>query len=255
MIKNDGFEIFQVGGKIRDEILGLESNDIDFTFVLDDINLTVEEGFQKMEDFLTKEGFKIFLSTPDCFTIRAKFPDNHKFKGLVADFVMARKEVGYIDGTRRPNLVIGTLFDDLQRRDFTVNAIAKDIDGNIIDPFDGITAIKRGILITPLHASITFNDDPLRMLRAIRFSITKKMVFSDDIIEALTSIDNWNKLFILVSIERIREELFKCLEFNTPETLRLLIKLGMVMGDFKGRLDLLDKLFGDRLFLKPTIKP
>ena len=131
-------QIFKVGGCVRDEIIGVDSKDIDFTFVLDNTNLTVEEGFQKMTEWMEAEGYKIFLSTPDCFTIRARFPENSINKGMVADFVMARKEVGYKPGTRQPILEIGTLEDDLIRRDFTLNAMAEDDDGNLIDLFGGV---------------------------------------------------------------------------------------------------------------------
>ena len=179
-------QIFKVGGCVRDKLLGVESKDIDFTFVLDDLNQTVEEGFQSMTSWLAHEAFSIFLSTPDCFTIRAKFPKGNKNEGLVADFVMARKEIGYIDGTRQPILVLGTLEDDLIRRDFTLNAMAEDDEGNIIDLFGGQEDLRRGLLKTPLDAHITMMDDPLRFLRALRFSITKGFDIHFDIIAAMT---------------------------------------------------------------------
>jgi tRNA nucleotidyltransferase/poly(A) polymerase len=166
-------KIFEVGGCVRDKILGVKSKDIDFTFVLDDLNGTVEKGFEHMTQWLKSEGFEIFLSTPDCFTIRAKFPKGHKHQG-VADFVMARKEMGYIPGTRKPILELGTLSDDLIRRDFTLNALAEDEDGKLIDLFGGLEDLKNGILRTPINPEITMMDDPLRILRAIRFTITKE---------------------------------------------------------------------------------
>ena len=89
-------KIYEVGGCVRDTILGIESKDIDFSVVLDNTNQTVDEGWEQMLAFLKKEGYKIFLETKDCFTVRAKFPIGHINEGLVADFVMARKEVGYI---------------------------------------------------------------------------------------------------------------------------------------------------------------
>ena len=139
-------KIFEVGGCVRDELMGVETNDIDFTFVLDNLDRTVEEGFQLMTDWLLHKEFTIFLSTPDCFTIRAKFPKDHFHSGLVADFVLARKEVGYVEGTRKPILELGTLEDDLVRRDFTLNAMAKDENGTIIDLFDGIWALENKML-------------------------------------------------------------------------------------------------------------
>ena len=139
-------KIFKVGGCVRDELLGVKSKDIDFTFVLDNLDKTVEDGFQEMTDWMQSEGFEIFLSTPDCFTIRAKFPKGSENEKLVADFVMARKEVGYIPNTRQPIIVPGTLYDDLERRDFTLNALAKDEDGNIIDYFEGMWALENKLL-------------------------------------------------------------------------------------------------------------
>jgi len=174
-------QIFKVGGCVRDALMGLESKDIDFTFVLDNLDRTVEEGFQIMSDWLTHKEFTIFLSTPDCFTIRAKFPKGHENEGLVADFVLARKEVGYVEGTRRPILELGTLEDDLLRRDFTLNAIAEDEHGNLIDPFGGQADLAKRILRTPLPAEQTMMDDPLRIMRALRFKITKGFSISDEI--------------------------------------------------------------------------
>ena len=112
-------KIFEIGGCVRDELLGLHTKDIDFTVVIDqqDEKLSVDEGWAFMKHFLLGEGFKIFLETKDCFTIRAMFPKGHQHEGLVADFVMARKEVGYIPGTRKPILELGSLEDDMMRRD------------------------------------------------------------------------------------------------------------------------------------------
>ena len=99
-------KIFEVGGCVRDFVLGVDSKDIDFTVVLDDTNQTVDEGWDQMVSFLKEEGFQIFLETKDCFTVRAKFPIGHVHEGLVADFVMARKEVGYVLGTRKPISIV-----------------------------------------------------------------------------------------------------------------------------------------------------
>jgi len=88
-------EIYQVGGCVRDKLLGLESKDIDFTYVSSDLTKTVEEGFAEMTKWMEDNEYKVFLSTPSMFTIRAKFPETHPtYKGWVADFVMARKKLG-----------------------------------------------------------------------------------------------------------------------------------------------------------------
>ena len=213
-------KIFKVGGCVRDGLLGVKTKDIDFTFVLDDLNKTVEQGFQEMEQWMTDRGFTIFLSVPEMFTIRAKFPADHKFAKLDADFVMARKEIGYVEGTRRPILELGTLEDDLLRRDFTVNAMAEDEEGNIIDLFDGKLDLERMVLITPKAPQITFDEDPLRIIRAIRFSITKG--FSLKYLDYYISNYNYEDKMGVVSIERIREELLKCFKHDTLRTLEML---------------------------------
>jgi tRNA nucleotidyltransferase/poly(A) polymerase len=213
-------KIFKVGGCVRDGLLDVKTKDIDFTFVLDDLNKTVEEGFKEMEQWMTDRGFTIFLSVPEMFTIRAKFPVDHKFAKLDADFVMARKEVGYVEGTRRPILELGTLEDDLIRRDFTVNAMAEDEDGNLIDLFNGQLDLERMVLITPKSPQITFDEDPLRIIRAIRFSITKG--FSLKYLDYYISNYNYEDKMGVVSIERIREELLKCFKHDTLRTLEML---------------------------------
>jgi tRNA nucleotidyltransferase/poly(A) polymerase len=199
--------------------------------------------FGILNEYLKAEGFEIFLVTDHCFTIRAKFPKDHVYSG-VADFVMARKEVGYIPGTRTPIIKPGTLYDDLERRDFTLNALAKNEDGKIIDYFDGIKDLKDGILRTPLDTIETFNDDPLRILRAIRFSITKGFTIPNDMWHDIYHYDYQTKMYV-VSDERIREELYKCFKFDTLETLEKLRQFP----------HLTEYIFRDnKLWLKPTFE-
>jgi tRNA nucleotidyltransferase/poly(A) polymerase len=237
-------KLFKVGGCVRDRLLGVKTKDIDFVFVLDNLDKTVEEGFQEMKSWMENEGFTIFLSVPEMYTIRAKFPPDHKFAKLDADFVMARKEIGYEEGTRRPILELGTLEDDLVRRDFTVNAMAEDEDGNIIDLFNGMDHLKFKILITPLDTNITMSDDPLRLIRALRFSITKDFRISNDIWNELNNFDYDEKMGV-VSIERIREELLKCFKHDTLKTLNKL-------NEFKYLRDYVFK--NNLLWLKPTFE-
>jgi len=242
-------QIFKVGGCVRDKFLGVDSKDIDFTFVLDELDETVEQGFQIMTEWMTERGFEIFLSTPDCFTIRARFPKDHQFNGMVADFVMARKEVGYVEGTRRPILELGTLHDDLLRRDFTVNAIAESVDGEIIDPFGGVADLKLGILRTPLPAEQTMMDDPLRILRALRFQITKGFSIHEDIWMAMGQPEILEKLKTTVSAERIRDEVFKMMKQDTPMTIKVLS-----LVDNHSIPGFIDLVFGRGLWLKPTFE-
>jgi tRNA nucleotidyltransferase/poly(A) polymerase len=241
------FKMYEVGGCVRDEILGIKSKDIDYVAVPDD-GLLKEVGsahimFGILEGYLKEEGFELFLVTPDCFTIRAKFPKNHKHQG-VADFVMARKEVGYIPDTRQPMIVPGTLYDDLLRRDATLNALAKDDEGNIIDYFGGLEDLNNRILRTPLDPTKTFDDDALRILRFIRFSITKGFSIPNDISNVIRCYDYELKMKV-VSTERIREELIKCFKHNTLETL-------IVLNNFPL---LRDYIFSNNLlWLKPTME-
>lgn len=260
------FKFYEVGGKIRDELLGLTNKDVDYVAVpsestLELVRTAYTRGFEKMishttgeysngatvlfkilEEELRRQKFEIFLVTPDCYTIRAKFPESYKYQG-VADFVMARKEVGYIPGTRTPIVEPGNLYDDLSRRDFTVNALAKDPDtGEIIDYFGGLEDIKEKLLRTPLPPIVTFDDDPLRILRGIRFSITKRLRVSEDMWQAMKAYDYFDKMPV-VSEERIREELTKCFKCNSSLTLGWLSELT----------DLRDYIFKNtNLWLKPT---
>lgn len=239
------FKFYEVGGKVRDEILGLQSKDVDYVAVPSDVLLRnyteASDMFQVLYNYLISEKFEVFLRTDDCFTIRAKFPDGHKYKG-VADFVMARKEIGYVPNTRTPIVVPGTLYDDLERRDFTLNAMAKDDDGTIIDFFGGMQDLTNRTLRTPLETEVTFNDDPLRILRGIRFAITKGFIMDRDMVDVIFDYDYETKMSV-VSEQRIREELYKCFKHDTLKTLEYL-------NNFPTLRDYIFK--NTKLWLKPT---
>jgi len=161
-------KLYEVGGHIRDGIMGIKSNDVDYSVEMECLSVDAKTAYETMNGRLKHKGFEIFVKTPGCFTTRAMFPKDHEHEG-VADFVMCRKET-YTPGSRTPQVEVGTLMDDLRRRDFTVNAIARDIiTGEIIDPFNGREAIEKMMLICPNGAVTSFNDDPLRILRALRF--------------------------------------------------------------------------------------
>ena len=236
------YKIFEVGGCIRDEILGVHTKDIDFIFVLE--NISVDEGWESMIYILESKGFKIFMKNKRCFTIRAMFPKEHKYNSLVADFVMSRKEIGVIPGTRQPILELGTLEDDLMRRDFTINSLCKDETGKIIDMFGGLEDLKKGILKTPLPPMKTLMDDPLRMLRGLRFCITKNFIIDDDLWNCMLEPELLKKLEVIVSQERIREEITKMFKHDTLKTLNL---LRLVPG-------LMEVIFNNGMWLLPTTK-
>lgn len=240
------YTLYEVGGAVRDTFLGLTSKDIDYSVVIDNPEQykTPEEAFQEFSKTIKAEGYEVFLETEDCFTIRARFPKTSPYATLVADFVLARREEGYIKGTRKPNVVLGTLEDDLLRRDFTVNALARDLDGNIIDIFGGQKDLMSKILRTPTDTNVSFNDDPLRLLRALRFCVTKGFSLSDDITNAIVLFDS-DKMEV-VSDERIREELTKMFKFDTFKTLAILNWLFEVNNRLHFR------LFEGGMWLKPT---
>lgn len=238
------YELYEVGGKIRDEFLGLSSKDVDYSVVID-TTANIDVIFKAFVTVLKYEKYEVFLETPDCFTVRAKFPEHHKYSG-VADFVLARKELYYPTNGRKPVSELGTLYDDLRRRDFTINAMAKGIDDKIIDPFAGYEDLMVGILKTPGNTIESFNDDPLRILRALRFSITKDLMFSDAIMDTLRIYDA--KRMKVVSEERIREELHKMFAHNTVSTLDSLLWLQ------KMNYKLFEAIFDNNIWLMPTNK-
>lgn len=219
-------KIFEVGGSVRDSLLGHSNHDEDFIFVLDEKerqeHSEIERAFNFMEQWLLDKGFRIFLKSPECLTIRAKFPAPKD--QFVADFVLARKELGYLSGTRQPIVIPGSLTDDLQRRDFTINAIARDPDGKLIDLFQGQKDLQDKVLKTPLNPLITLKDDPLRALRAVRFSVKLGFNFSPCLQEALHT-PELPELMEVVSSDRIREELTKCFAADTWGTWELLNQL------------------------------
>ena len=237
-------KLFEVGGCVRDELLGLHTKDIDFTVELDVLTLSVDEGWERMLDFLKQEDFKIFLETKDCFTVRARFPKNHQHEGLIADFVMARKEIGYIENTRQPILELGSFEDDMVRRDFTVNALCKTEEGQLVDLFGGLKDLEDRILRTPLDPMVTLMDDPLRLLRALRFSVTKDFKICEELSNAMKQLDLLDKLQKVVSQERIREEVTKMMKHDTVRSLRI---IDTVPG-------LMEVIFKNGMWLMPTMK-
>lgn len=209
-------QFYEVGGCIRDELLGVKSKDIDFTVALEDHETSLmgaaqEHGvkidpFTYMARMLKQQGFTIFLENPEFLTIRAKFPKGHKDAGLTADFVLARKESDYTDGRRPDKVEPGTLMDDLKRRDFTMNAIAKDSEGNLIDPFSGQQDITDRIIRAVGDPRERFEEDALRILRAMRFMVQKRFVIEPVTKAAMMSLAG---TIAGVSPERVREELTK----------------------------------------------
>lgn len=233
-------KIYEVGGCVRDEILGVPSKDIDFTVVLDESDApNAHHGEKSLADFnvfyvmvekLEKMGFKIFLETPEFLTVRAQFPkDTAAFGNIVngqrltADFVLARKEGEYADGRRPDTVTPGTLDDDLARRDFTMNAIAKDHTGSYIDPFNGREDIAKRIIRTVGDPYDRLSEDALRAVRALRFAVTKDFAIEPVLRQTLLmETDIHDAIRNKISDERIAVELQKMFRFDTVKSLRVL---------------------------------
>jgi tRNA nucleotidyltransferase/poly(A) polymerase len=242
----DKFKLYKIGGCVRDKLMGVKSKDIDYVFVFQEIdkNVTPENYFLRMEKCLLEMGVKIHITKPDCFTIRGKFNDED------VDYVMARKESYPNPESRIPIVEMGDLYADQLRRDFTCNAIAEDEDGLLIDPFGGQADLRKGILRCPISAQTSFNDDPLRMLRALRFSITKNFTMDASIERViLKDQEMWVKFINVVSEERIREEVYKMFKHDTIKTLRLLSDLEKLTN-----ISVLKYIFGENMWLEPTTK-
>ena len=198
-----GLECYVVGGYVRDIFLERPTNDIDV--------VVVGSGIQLANELKQMLGRKAHLSVFRNFgTAQVKWHDQE------VEFVGARRE-SYDRNSRKPIVEDGTLEDDQNRRDFTINAMAiclnADRFGELVDPFYGIEDLEDGILRTPLDPDITFSDDPLRMMRCIRFATQLNFMIDDETFEALER--NTHRIKI-VSGERIKDELNKIMMTKTP---------------------------------------
>lgn len=197
-------KLYKVGGYVRDQILGIPSKDIDYAIEA--------ESYEAMKLEFVKMGGTIFVENPEYVTIRGKLNNEP------ADFVLCRKDGYYSDSRRPDDIQPGTLYDDLARRDFTVNAIAIDEHGNYIDPFGGIDDIKKRV-IRCVGSVDRIIEDSLRMLRALRFAITKDFLL-DNSVHGM--IETHYELIKKISRERIYEELKRMLDANTSKTFQIM---------------------------------
>jgi len=209
-------ETYVIGGFVRDLILNRPSCDIDV--------VTIGGGIKLAERIAKKLGPSIHVSVFKTFGT-AMF----KYQSLDLEFVGARKE-SYNEDSRKPVVEDGTLEEDQNRRDFTINALAicmnKSRFGELIDPFNGLKDIENKIIRTPLEPGITFSDDPLRMMRAIRFSTQLGFSIEEKTLNAIAQ--NKNRIHI-ISKERIGEELNKIILSSKPSVgFKLLEKTGLL---------------------------
>ncbi len=195
-------EAYVIGGFVRDLLLERPSKDIDIVVIGDGLELA-----KKTAEILRVKKVSYFKN----------FGTAHfRYKDLDVEFVGARKE-SYQRDSRKPIVEDGTLSDDQKRRDFTINALAIDLRnetfGNLIDPFNGLNDLENGILRTPLEPAQTYSDDPLRMMRAIRFATQLEFKIEAKSLKAL--LENAPRLEI-ISQERIIDELNKIILSNKP---------------------------------------
>jgi putative nucleotidyltransferase with HDIG domain len=197
-----GLKTFVVGGWVRDLLLNRDSKDIDFVCVGSGIALA-----KSVSQKLQGSNLTVFRNFGTAMV---------KFGEAEYEFVGARKE-SYRRDSRKPLVEDGTLEDDQKRRDFTINAMAfslnKDTYGDLIDPFKGTQDLQRKIIRTPLNPDRTFSDDPLRMMRAVRFASQLNFDIEPDTFESL--VNNASRLEI-ISAERIVTELNKIISSQTP---------------------------------------
>lgn len=198
-----GMECYVVGGYVRDLYLERPSKDIDC--------LVVGSGIRVAEQLATRLGRGAHISV-----FRNFGTAQLKYKGQEVEFVGARRE-SYSRGSRKPIVEDGTLDDDLDRRDFTINALAVCLNsaryGELVDRFDGLLDLEDGIIATPLDPDVTFSDDPLRMMRCIRFSTQLNFRIEDETEKALAR--NAERISI-ISQERIIDEFNKIMLAPTP---------------------------------------
>lgn len=202
ILDEEGLEAYVIGGYVRDLLLERPSKDIDI--------VVVGNGLELAEKVAHK------LRVKKVTTFKSFGTAHFRYKDLDVEFVGARKE-SYRSDSRKPVVENGTLKDDQNRRDFTINALALDLRkenfGNIIDPFDGLNDLENGVIRTPLEPGTTYSDDPLRMLRAIRFATQLDFTIEKNSLEAIK--ENADRLKI-ISKERISDELNKIILSNQP---------------------------------------
>jgi tRNA nucleotidyltransferase/poly(A) polymerase len=211
-----GVTAFAIGGYVRDKILDRPSKDIDF--------VCLGSGIQLAEAVANKCNPRPHIAVYQRFgTAMLRYGD------WELEFVGARKE-SYRSDSRKPSVENGTIEDDQNRRDFTINALAIGLNehnfGQIIDPFNGMVDLERKIIRTPLEADQTFSDDPLRMMRAIRFAAQLGFMIEKKTLESIAK--NKNRIHI-ISKERVTTELEKILMSPKPSVgFKLLFDTGLL---------------------------
>ncbi len=230
--EQEEIEAYAVGGMVRDVLLGRPTTDLDFVTVGPETGIALAQAVGDELGGRTAHVYPKFGTAALRLPATDALPDGHPDDALVLEFVTARKE-SYRSDSRKPEVEAGTLEDDQYRRDFTVNAMAihltPDRFGTLIDPFDGRHDLERRTIDTPLDPEDTFEDDPLRMIRAARFATQLEFRVSDRVFDAMGT--QAHRVEIL-SQERITEELHKMLEAGTPSIGFKILEASGVLGHF-----------------------
>ena len=211
----NGFRLYLVGGVVRDRLLGVDSTP--------DFDLTTDAPPERIRELIDGVADAVWLQGERFGTVGIRLGD------LTMEITTHRAEA-YMGDSRKPVVRFSTdLYEDLARRDFTVNAIAVEVaERSLHDPHDGRADLRRGILRTPLSPEESFSDDPLRMLRAARFVARYGLVPAEGLVGAARSLVG---RMAIVSAERIRDEFFRLLEVEDPSIgVHLLEEIGLLDG-------------------------
>jgi tRNA nucleotidyltransferase (CCA-adding enzyme) len=240
-------KLYAVGGAVRDYLRGSQGKDLDFA--------VEAESFDAMMDALRERGFEAWQTRPEFVTTKGRIPlaNVGRFRDLLpeppapnpaADFTLCRKEAMYHDKRHPSEVTPADLMADLSRRDFTFNAIAISEDGQIIDPFHGEADMALGLVRTVGDPHDRFTEDPLRILRALRFAVTLTFSLDAKIINVLLDDQIVNALMDL-PVERVREELHRMFKYDWRASMMRLVLQHPLVGQ------VLYDAFPD-LWLKPT---
>ena len=211
----NGFRLYLVGGVVRDRLLGVDSTP--------DFDLTTDAPPERIRELIDGVADAVWLQGERFGTVGIRLGD------LTMEITTHRAEA-YMGDSRKPVVRFSTdLYEDLARRDFTVNAIAVEVaERSLHDPHDGRADLRRGILRTPLSPEESFSEDPLRMLRAARFVARYGLVPAEGLVGAARSLVG---RMAIVSAERIRDEFFRLLEVEDPSIgVHLLEEIGLLDG-------------------------
>ena len=215
--------LYLTGGAVREHLMGRTPKDFDFA--------VEAESFEDMRQSLVARGLRIWQERPQFVTLRGNwtipngsfdFPRDGMTRGSYdVDFTLCRKETMYSDGRHPDTVTPASLHEDLARRDFTMNAIAVSEHGVWYDPFQGRAAIANKMIDTVGNARERFEEDSLRMLRALRFAVTLDFSLSNQVSSALRDPFVLERLTFL-PVERVREELHKMFKHDTRGAMVLL---------------------------------